>query len=196
MDNAVRTTLGDISRFLSSQEIPFAVIGGIAVIVRGEPRFTADVDVVAGIELDRALELIEATERSPFRTLFPDADEVVRTSFILPLQHVDTEITVDLAIGLSGFERNMIARAESVDFEEFAIPVATAEDLILMKLLAARPRDTDDASRIVARQADSLDWDYLLETGAELEEALSLDIVSPLQRLRPGDTDGTTRSSE
>ena len=53
--------------------------------------------------------------------------------------------------------------------------MATAEDLMLMRLIAGRPRDADDVDRIVSRQADALDWDYLMATGGELQEAVSQD---------------------
>ena len=48
----VEQTLADIADFLNLQGVPFAVIGGIAVAVRGESRFTADVDIVLGIDLE------------------------------------------------------------------------------------------------------------------------------------------------
>jgi hypothetical protein len=169
---------------MNANNVPFALIGGIAVAVRGEPRFTADIDAVLGIELDRALKLLESLKDSDFQALFSDAAEVVKRSFILPLKHRSTKIKVDLAIGLSGFERQLISRATLVDFGFLALPVATAEDLLLMKLLAGRPRDTDDAHRLVARQGKSLDWDYLINVGRELEEAVSQDLLTQLGSLQ------------
>lgn len=184
MDDAIRRTLTDTARFLEEHSVSFAVIGGIAVSVRGEPRFTADVDAVVGLELTGALALLEATEGSPFTPLFPDAEDVVRTSLILPLRHRQTRIKVDLAIGLTGFERQLIGRAEETDIGNVRVPIATAEDLLLMKVLASRPRDTEDAERIVLRQGRRLDWDYVLKTARELEEAVAHDLVSPLLALR------------
>jgi hypothetical protein len=64
------------------------------------------------------------------------------------------------------------------------VPIVTAEDLILMKLLAGRPRDTDDVNKIVLRQSPHLNWDYLLETGRQLQQALDQDLLSELNRLR------------
>ena len=133
---------------------------------------------------DRALTLIDTAAR--FQPLFPDIAELVRTAFILPMRHVETSITVDMALGLSGFERQVIARATPTTIEDCSLPVATAEDLVLLKLLAGRPRDTDDAHRIVSRQAENLDWEYLLQTARELERAVTQDIIPDLQRLRRG----------
>lgn len=184
MRDALHRTLDDLTDFLEIQAVPFAVIGGIAAGVRGEPRFTADVDVVIGVDVDRALAMVDALAGSRFRPLFPDVIQVIRTAFILPIRHRETEIKVDLALGLTGFEQQLIARAPKMKLANRVVPVATSEDLILLKVLAGRPRDDDDITRIVARHGDALDWDYLLQTAEALQEAVSQDIMSPLKKLR------------
>jgi hypothetical protein len=151
---------------------------------RGEPRFTADVDVVALIDVERALTLIDQLDESPFRPLFPGVEEVLRKAFMLPLHHRETNITVDLALGLTGFEQAVVTRATPVSVKDCELPIATAEDLLLLKLIAGRPRDTDDAFRIVVKQADALDWSYLEETGADLQKSLARDFVPQLMRWR------------
>ncbi len=184
MNDGPNSTLADLDDWLRDEYVPYAVIGGIATTVRGEPRFTADVDVVVGIDLDRALRLIDSIERSPFRPLFTDVAEVVQRAFILPLRHVATGIRVDMAIGLTGFERQLIARATEAQLGGRSVPVATAEDLILLKVLAGRPRDIEDVSRIVLRQGSSLNWSYLMETGEQLQQAVAVDLVPQLRRLQ------------
>ena len=184
MTNDLTKTLADLATWLRHEQVAFAVIGGLAVGVRGEPRFTADVDVVVGLDLDDALLLVDRLSGSPFRPLFPDVAEAVRTLFILPLRPLATGVRVDVAIGLSGFERQLLARADEVTIADFTAPVATAEDLILMKLLASRPRDTDDAEKLAQKHGPNLDWNYLNTTAQQLDEALALDVTTPLQQLR------------
>jgi len=185
VQDALRSTLADAAAFLTGHSIPFAVIGGIAASIRGEPRFTADVDAVIGVEVEDALRLLAAAAASPpFEPLFPDAAEVVKTALILPLRHRKTRIRVDLALGLTGFERRLIRRAPREDLGGLLVPIATAEDLLLMKVLAGRPRDLEDAKNIVWRRARDLDWPYVLETGRQLQEALGQDLHSQLLALR------------
>lgn len=183
-NNNLNTALADLTHWLQNDKIPFAVIGGVAVGVRGEPRFTADVDVIIGLELDDALQLINRLHGSHFEPLFADVAEVVRTSFILPLRHVETGVKVDAAIGLSGFEQQLLARATKIEFAGVSAPVATVEDIILMKLLAGRPRDTDDCEKLAQRHGIHLDWEYLNQTAMQLEEALAMNLTNPLQELR------------
>lgn len=177
-------TLRDVTGFLQDQRLDFALIGGLATTVRGEPRSTMDVDLVVGCDVPRCLELIRRLEESKFRPLFAGVQEVVETAFILPLVHRQTSVKVDLALGLTGFEQNAIRRATQVDFEGCSVPVVSAEDLVLMKALAGRPRDTEDVGKILLRQGDALDWDYVLQTARALEEAIGQDLVSSLEILR------------
>ena len=184
MTDPLQTTLRDLASWLQSESILFAVIGGIAASVRGEPRFTADIDLVVAIDVDQALQLSERLPASPFQPLFAGIAEVIQTAFLMPVRHRATSIPVDIAIGLSGFEQQAIARATLASMGDFQVPVVTAEDLILMKLLASRPRDLDDIHRIVLRHQQSLDWKYLIETGQQLQEAVAQDMVPALEALR------------
>jgi hypothetical protein len=184
MREALLTTIVDLGVFLDSQGAPFAIIGGIAVALHGEPRHTMDVDAVIDVTLERAVALLHVLEGSSFEPLFPDAAAVVRASCILPLRHRATGVTVDLAVGLSGFEQQLIARARRLPAGGATVPVATAEDLIVLKLIAGRPRDVDDVRGIVSKQADTLDWNYLSATGAGLQTALAIDLLPELERLR------------
>lgn len=57
---------------------------------------------------------------------------------------------VDLLAASSGIEPEIVDAAVRVAFEGVGdFPVATAEDLLATKLLAARPRDWDDAKGLV-----------------------------------------------
>ena len=91
---------------------------------------------------------------------------------------------VDLALGMTGFEQNAIRSASPVQFGEHTIPVVSAENLVLMKVLAGRPRDMDDVAKIVIRQMDHFDWNYVMRIAGELEEAIGQDLVTHLERLR------------
>ena len=52
MDAVLQQTLVDAVSMLQSRAIPFAVIGGLAVSFRGQPRMTVDVDLVIEAETD------------------------------------------------------------------------------------------------------------------------------------------------
>ncbi len=183
MDEPLHKTLLDAIRFLEQHQIPYAMIGGLAASLRGEARSTADVDLVIGINVDEALTLIGNLANSPFQPLFAGVEEVVSQAFILPLRHRLTGIKVDLSLGMSGFERQLIARAESVEIGARSFQLATAEDLLVMKLLAGRPRDQQDARGIAVVQGQQLDWQYCSDTARQLGDAVGQDIVSHVEKL-------------
>ena len=61
------------------------MIGGIANLVHGEPRLTAEIDLVLAVDVECALDLLAHLSQEQFSPLFEDIEEVVRTAFILPM---------------------------------------------------------------------------------------------------------------
>jgi predicted nucleotidyltransferase len=99
----------------------------------------------------------------------------------------DNGIGVDIALGGLPFEEEAIRRARMIELEPGApIRLCTAEDLIVMKAFADRPRDCDDIRGILVRQGTrALDWDYVrrhLEPLCELKE--QPEILDRLETLR------------
>jgi predicted nucleotidyltransferase len=184
MDDPLQTTLFDAVELLQSRGINYALIGGLAATLRGQPRVTADVDLVIAADVDAALAILGSIERTKFAPLFDRAEEVVQAAFILPLRHRQTGVKLDLSLGLSGFETQLIARAGQVDLGPVSVAVAQAEDLIVMKTLAGRPRDDQDVQGIMVVHAADLDWDYCLRVAAELGEALDQNLVGRIRQLR------------
>ncbi len=160
MNEPLRNTLFDAVSVLESRSVSYALIGGLAASLRGQPRVTADVDLVIAADIDAALEIAASLHATPFAPLFDDVTEVIQRAFILPLRHRLTRVKVDIAIGLSGFERQAVSRATPEPLAGRLISIATVEDLVLMKTLAGRPQDDDDVQGMLAAAADCMDWDY------------------------------------
>jgi predicted nucleotidyltransferase len=162
VNDPLQTTLIDAVDFLTREGLSYALIGGMAASLRGQPRTTADVDLVVAADASPALDLIGQLDQSRFRPLFDNVAEIVERSYILPLRHRTTGVKVDMALGLSGFERSLIERAEQVDIAGTKVSVVIAEDLLVLKVLAGRPQDEQDARGIATAQSQRIDWDYCL----------------------------------
>jgi hypothetical protein len=184
VNEPLQVTLADAVELLERHRAPYALIGGLAASLRGQPRVTADVDLVMAVDVEAALSIAATLGSSRFAPLFPDVKEVVERALILPVRHRITGVKVDVAIGLSGFERQAVDRAQPIVLAGREVAVATAEDIVIMKLLAGRPQDELDLKGIVAAQADRLDWSYCQAVAAELGEAIGQDLISSLTRLR------------
>ena len=184
MERTLQQTLADTTNLLTSAGLQHALIGGLAASIRGRTRVTEDVDLVVHCDLDDAMTLLQSLDAFALEPLFPAAEEVVRRSYILPLRHQRTGVPIDLAIGVSGFEQQVVQRATAVTIESMQIHVATAEDLLLMKVLAGRPQDDQDIKGILQAQAAKLDWEYCGAVAQQLQEALGMDIAVRVQELK------------
>ena len=74
---------------------------------------------------------------------------------------------MDFIFSNTAYERVAIDRATCIDMEGEAIPFAAAEDLILLKLFAGRPRDIDDARSVASRQGPKLNWLHIQHWAAQ-----------------------------
>lgn len=171
-----------IAKLLESHRLTFALIGGLASSIRGRLRVTADIDIVVDCEVVDAIAILEELDSKSFRPFVADPETSVRQFYVLPIEDIASRTPIDLAIGASGFEKLVVQRA--VRPEGYPISVATAEDLLLMKVMAGRPQDENDVQGIVLANKDTIDWDYCIEIASQLQEAFDLDLVEAVSSLR------------
>ncbi len=153
--------LARLSGGLKDRKVPFMIIGGQAVLLHGEPRLTQDVDITLGVGPEHLPDVLDVCEALNLEPLPEDVQDFVQSTFVLPAADRETGIRVDLIFSTTPYEAEAISRAESVDVGEAIVPFATAEDLIIHKLFAGRPRDIEDAVGVVRRKGLELDWDYI-----------------------------------
>lgn len=150
-------------RALSSTEVPYCVIGALALGIYGTPRATCDVDFLV---------LAHRTDPQPFLNLMHTAGFAINQTWhdanpmarevVLRLVHPTTpHFPVDLVFALGPFDRAMLDRRRAVDFHGLTLWMSSPEDLVLMKLRASRPRDFDDVISIVKNPRLRLELDYL-----------------------------------
>ena len=127
------------------------------------------------------------TEDKDFVTWLSDAldpaDFAARTH-VLPAIHRASGMGLDLVMAGTGIEALFFARSRRQQVEGVSIPVASPEDIIVMKILAGRPKDLDDAGAILAAQGEGTDVELVRQTLRELEQALDRsDLVAALHSL-------------
>jgi hypothetical protein len=166
LDRAVR----DITQVLEALSVEYAIVGGIANAVWGEPRATVDVDVTVAVE-DEGLAATVPAIAEHFRRPIPDPLAFVEQTRVLPLDTADG-VRVDVIFALLPFELDAIHRARIVTIARRRVRVVTPEDLILMKIISERSRDIADAEAIVRRRIGELDRSYIEPRIRELATAL------------------------
>jgi predicted nucleotidyltransferase len=176
--------LADLSRALDDAGCRYMVFGGIAVIARGVPRHTDDLDATVwgeDIGLERLGEALRAHAVEP---RISDALAFARENQVLLLRHAPSGIDIDLTFGWLPFEREALEGAELLDLGGVRVPVARAEDLIIYKAVAWRDRDRSDVERLLTLHAGTIDLGRVRRVVGEFAEALeSPERVGELEAL-------------
>jgi predicted nucleotidyltransferase len=157
--NPVESALRQIARDLSELKVPWALVGGLAVSARAEPRLTRDVDVAVATADDAAAESIVSSllgrGYQMLAVLEQEAASRLATVRMRPPGQGRGQVVVDLLFASSGIEPELISAAERlIIVAELDVPVARAGHLIALKLLARddrhRPQDQDDLLALLA----------------------------------------------
>lgn len=175
------TVLAALDAAFGDGSLRWYVFGGQALVVHGAPRATQDIDVTVDPGPSGLDAMMVRLEARGFRHRFPEsAQELMEAGAVLPMVHLATGFDVDVVIAGSGLEQLFLERAERVCLAGIDVPVASATDLLVMKILAHRPRDLEDVRPLLARgRVDVAEARSLLE---QLEEALGQsDLVPALE---------------
>ncbi len=162
-------------------EIPYMIIGGQAVLLYGEPRLTGDIDITLGIDVDRVSDLLTLSAQL---TLTPLVDPATFTkqTMVLPCRDPTTDIRVDFIFSHSPYERQAIGHAATITIGRTPVRFVTAEDLIVHKMLAHRPRDIEDVKNVVLRQP-RLDLVYIRHWLTQFAHALAQPLDEEFEQL-------------
>ncbi len=158
--NGQTEALIELDEHLRKSDIPYAVIGGIAIQRWGEPRFTKGVDItiVAGIGEEENI-CRKIAEKFPLR--LPDGIEYALKNRILLVSSANG-CPIDISIGFLDYEKQVIERSVEFEIAEGRkVPVCSPEDLIVFKLISGRSRDIEDVCGILIRQKGTLDIEYV-----------------------------------
>lgn len=150
----------EVHQVLSELRIPYAIIGGMAVQYWGEARFTQDLDLTVVIPIEEQ----EDTLRVLGNQLPPRQPNAIEFALKHRVFLVQTSVgfQVDIALGLPGYEDEVISRAIDYVIEpDKTIRLCSAEDLILHKVVANRPQDIRDLEGVIIRQGKNLDLAYI-----------------------------------
>ena len=168
---------------LAARDVPYMVIGGQAVLIHGEPRLTRDIDITLGVTPERLDTVLAAVDMIGLKVLVEAPHPFVRDTWVLPCEDSQSGIRVDIVFSHSHYEQLAIARAVRVTMGTQSVCFASAEDLVVQKLVAGRPRDLEDA-RTVMLKNPTLDRGYLLQCLTELDAETGLPVLTRYAELQ------------
>ncbi|MHC4449966.1 MAG: nucleotidyl transferase AbiEii/AbiGii toxin family protein [Planctomycetota bacterium] len=151
--SSLRDALTQIVAELADHQ--FALVGGLAVSARVEPRFTRDIDLAVAVTSDtEAEELVAHLRRSGYETVALVEQKATGRLATIRLQASEDAPTVDLLFASSGIESETVAESELLAvLGDEPLPVARIAHLLAMKILADdpvdRPQDRMDAIALI-----------------------------------------------
>lgn len=179
----VAELLAELGRAFAALGLRWFLFGAQAAVLHGVARLTADVDVTVELGAHSSAALVDALTRAGFDLRIPDVAGFVEATRVLPFVHRRSRMPVDVVLAGPGLEEQFLARAEEREIGGARIPVASAEDLVAMKVLAGRGRDLEDVEAIVRIRPD-LDLSRIRSVLRLLEMALDRgDLVSEIERV-------------
>lgn len=152
--------LSKLGARLQQYNLPYMVIGGQAVLLYGEPRLTRDIDITLGVDIDRLDELLALSRDLNVKPLPKDLPTFVRETMVFPCLDESTGIRIDFIFSYTPYETAALARVNKISIKGQDVCFASAEDVIIHKIFAGRPRDLEDVRSILLKNAD-LDLAYI-----------------------------------
>jgi hypothetical protein len=154
--------------------------GELPIKFGGQARFTYVIDLkvlVPDLDYDHL--------RATFTTAFPEPGRPDLPSNPLIVSVKTNGILVDFLLAIPGYEEQLVQRAVVYPFYDMFLWVCTAEDLIIQKAIAGRPKDWQDIHGLVIEQFTKLDQQYLENWLRQFAEILEQPaILTQYQQIR------------
>lgn len=155
------TDFASLFTLLAAAQLRFVVVGGLAVLLHGLDRLTADVDLVIDLSTDEAEKAVRVLTGAGYRPLAPVdprelADPTRRAEWqaqrgMQVFSFWDTHNsrpTVDIMLSPAVPFDELWGNANSVQIASATIKLASIPDLIRLKEAAGRPSDLVDIERL------------------------------------------------
>lgn len=164
-----RHLLVKIAKILKRLKIPYLVTGGIAVLVWGRPRFTADIDIVVELKPE-IVDKLEKALKEISKISYIDKDSIQQALFEQgEFNFIDGEtgVKVDFWILKKNdlFDASRFKRRKIKKILNEKVYFSSPEDLILIKLKwfknSSSSRQLEDVESILKISGPKLDIKYL-----------------------------------
>jgi predicted nucleotidyltransferase len=156
----------------------YAVIGGFAVAFHGLARPTRDIDLLLAVPRIALPSVLEGFRQRGFTF---DLESVIRE---LGQDHISKvhyqDVRVDLLDAVIPLFQRTVRRAREAELRGRLVRIASAEDLIALKMVAGREDDLRDVRGILAAQGGGLEIE---EVRRSLAECCGAERIAAFERL-------------
>ena len=152
-----------IFQILNTAGVRYVVVGGLATVLHGYARLTADVDLAVDLAPEEAAKMIQALVTRGFRPQVPVLPEEFANPTVREVWFRDKHMrafslvdpvnpmrVVDLLLKPEVPFEELLARSQEVVLNTTKIRIASIDDLIALKRQAGRPQDLADIEQLEA----------------------------------------------
>ncbi len=171
--NLLEKQLTALTDLFLATKTEYAILGGLAVMLYGEPRLTMDIDVNISIEKDKIDSFLKAARRFGFYSIPSNIKLFIKNTGVIPLKFKKGKAAgrCDIIIAQNPLEFAALKRAKIKKIGSLKARFVSPEDLIIHKITSDRPRDIEDLKGILIRQRGKLDIKYILYWLRKIAEA-------------------------
>ena len=184
MRSPVAELLGALAAVLDRLGVGWYLFGAQAALLYGAARLTADVDVTVDLGPETPSALVTALTAAGFEPRArEDLDDFIARTRVIPLVHLASGLPLDIVLAGPGPEEVFLRRTRRHEVDGVPVPVASPEDVVVMKILAGRSKDMEDALAILVANR-GLDKALVRDTLGLVERALDRrDLVPAFEEL-------------
>jgi hypothetical protein len=172
-----------VSKYLNSNKVPYAVVGGFSAIVWGRGRSTYDIEIIVDHKNLNIKEFVSFLRSKKLSTSVFDLQEAFKELSHATIHTTDSSVyRIDLKGIYSSLDRETIETSRKIIFQGQKIQFGSPENLIAHKLHYGSDRDLEDALVVLIAQERSLDLDYLVLLSSKLGVGKKLERLIEIAR--------------
>ncbi|MEF8874944.1 MAG: DUF6036 family nucleotidyltransferase [Candidatus Thermoplasmatota archaeon] len=157
IEEVLRTTI----EYLNQEDIDYVLVGGIAVIIYGNPRTTVDLDLLVKLEEEEIKDFAGYLQNKGFFSDPKDMKLAFEEKTHFTAEEKDSLFRLDIKGVYDAKEKMTLKNRNKIEYKGMKMWVASPEDTIANKLYYGSEQDIEDAESIYIRQEKNLDHGYL-----------------------------------
>jgi hypothetical protein len=128
---------------LNSNAVEYLIVGGYALAVHGQPRYTGDLDIWLGTDMENIERLLKALSQFGFGSLGLKASDFQEPGAMIQLGY--PPVRIDLLTSIDGVAfTDAYARRQVVTIAGLQLPILSLDDFKANKRASGRPKDIAD----------------------------------------------------